>query len=112
LDDRFQNRREKTRLETWMRDRQGWPLSGDQDELYTPRRKVHKLHGLNRLIFYEALRKRFTALPELSIGTHIKDGESLFGTIRAFLDEARGVTGDYEILPTSVIEFHFTIIQS
>jgi hypothetical protein len=31
-----------------------------------------------------------------SIGTHIKDGESLFGTIRAFLDEARGVTGNLQ----------------
>jgi hypothetical protein len=96
LDDRFQNRHEKTRLETWMRDRQGWPLGGDQDELLLRAAKFTNYTAVNRLIFYEALRKRFTALPELSIGTHIKDAESLFGTIRAFLDEARGVTGDYE----------------
>lgn len=96
LDRRFENIRERTRLEAWMRDRQGWAVGGDQDELLLRAARFTNYTAANRLIFYEALRKRFPSLRELSIADHISTGERLFETFRAYFDEARETTGDYE----------------
>ena len=96
LDERFNKSHEKTSLETWMRDRQGWSLGGNQDELLLRAAEFTNYTVAIRLIFYEALRKRFAALPNLAIGTQVKDGEALFGIFRAYFDEAREITHDYE----------------
>lgn len=96
LDGRFGNARERSRLESWMRDRQGWAVGGDQDELLLRAAKFTNYTAANRLIFYEALRKRFPTLRDLKIADHIRDGDALFELFRAYFDEARDITGDYE----------------
>lgn len=96
LDTRFEKPRERERLESWMRDRQGWAVGGDQNELLLRAARFANYTAANRLIFYEALRKRFSALPGLKIADHITSGERLFDTFRAYFDEAREITGDYE----------------
>jgi hypothetical protein len=96
LDDRFNKSHEKTSLERWMRARQGWSLGGNQDDLLLRAAEFTNYTVTIRLICYEALRKRFTSLPNLAIGAHIKDGDALFGNFRAFFDEAREVPHDYE----------------
>jgi type I restriction-modification system DNA methylase subunit len=96
LNQRYGKARERERLENWMRDRQGWAVGGDQDELLLRAARFTNYTAANRLIFYEALRKRFPALPELDLADHIRTGEKLFDTLRAYFDEAREVTGDYE----------------
>jgi len=96
LDQRYRTARERERLEKWMRDRQGWAIGGDQDELLFRAARFTNYTAVNRLIFYEALRKRFPALPQLDIADHIRTGEVLFETFRAYFDEAVDITGDYE----------------
>ena len=93
---RYENQRERDRLDRWMRDRQGWVISGDEDELLLRAARFTNYTAINRLIFYEALRKRYASLPGLEIGAHITEGESLFESFRAYFDEARAETGDYE----------------
>lgn len=100
-----------------MRDRQGWSLGGNQDELLLRAAEFTNYTVAIRLIFYEALRKRFASLPNLAIGTHVRDGEALFGIFRAYFDEAREITHDYETVfgldPTDIgdrIPFYDNIV--
>ncbi|MGB6176963.1 MAG: N-6 DNA methylase, partial [Methylocella sp.] len=96
LEGRFARSAERVRLEAWMRDRQGWSLGGDEEELLLRAAKFTNYTAITRLIFYEALRKRFARLPQLRVEKHVRDGETLFESFRANFDEAREITGDYE----------------
>jgi hypothetical protein len=94
LDRRSERPTEKMRLESWMRDRLGWTLGGE--DLLLRASKYANYSVANKLIFYEALRKRFGSLRELKVPKHIQSGEQLFDQFAAYFDEARHRTGDYE----------------
>lgn len=95
---RYERPKERERLNMWMRDRQGWSIVDDEDELLLRAAQFTNFTVANRLIFYEALRKRFVALRQLNIPIHITEAERLFDHMRAFFDEARHITGDYETI--------------
>jgi N-6 DNA Methylase len=96
LSERYGRQKERERLDSWMRDRQGWTLGGDEDDLLLRAAKFTNYTVANRLIFYEALRKRFSRLRPLDVPDHVDTAERLFDHLRAFFDEACHVTGDYE----------------
>jgi type I restriction-modification system DNA methylase subunit len=94
LDKRVEQPGQKQRLDGWMRDRLGWTLGGE--DILLRAAKYANYSVANKLIFYEALRKRFGSLRELSVPAHVDSGEQLFDRLAAYFDEAQHLTGDYE----------------
>lgn len=95
--------RDKTRsvneaLSRWMRDEQGWTLVGDRAALLRNAAKFAVYGVANKLVFYDALRKRFTALPPLRVDEAVDSGDALIDRFAAFFDQARIETGDYETI--------------
>jgi methylase of polypeptide subunit release factors len=85
-------------LNRWMRDEQGWLLLGDRDELLARAAKFAVYGVANKLVFYDALRKRFSDLPALVIDETVDTGEGLTDRLATFFDTARHETGDYETI--------------
>jgi methylase of polypeptide subunit release factors len=86
----------RSAIDQWMRDDQGWALVGDRAELLGRAARFACYAVANKLVFYDALRKRFSDLPRLDVPSEVRTGEQLFGRLLAFFDQARYVTGDYE----------------
>ena len=80
----------------WMRDEQGWIIGGDRSELLGKAARFATYAIANKLVFYDALRKRFSELPPLDLPQQIVTGEGLIERFSAFFDQARHITGDYE----------------
>lgn len=80
----------------WMREEQGWIIGGDRAELLGRAARFATYAIANKLVFYDALRKRFSELPSLDIPPQITTGAGLIERFSAFFDEARHATGDYE----------------
>lgn len=80
----------------WMREEQGWIIAGERSELLGRAARFATYAIANKLVFYDALRKRFSELPSLNLPAQIATGEGLIERFSAFFDEARHVTGDYE----------------
>lgn len=85
-------------LNRWMRDEQGWTLVGDRDELLARAAKFAVYGVANKLVFYDALRKRFSDLPSLIVDKTVDTGEKLIDKFASFFDTARHETGDYETI--------------
>lgn len=83
-------------FDRWMRDEQGWTIVGDRGELLGRAARFASYAIANKLVFYDALRKRFSELPALSVPSEGTTGEQLINRLSAFFDEARHITGDYE----------------
>ena len=83
-------------IDRWMREDQGWLLLGDRAELLGRAARFASYAVANKLVFYDALRKRFSDLPVLDVPPTIATGEELVTRLSAFFDQARHVTGDYE----------------
>ena len=96
LHERMARPAERAKLEVWMRDRQGWAIGGDEDELLLRAAQFTNYLAANRLIFYEALRKRFSKMKEVSVNSNVKSGETLFDALNSVYDQACAITGDYE----------------
>lgn len=90
------NASQRGAIDRWMRDAQGWILVGDRSELLGRAAKFACYAIANKLVFYDALRKRYTELPSLEIPEDEASGEAVFSRFGGFFDEARHVTGDYE----------------
>ncbi len=89
-------------VDRWMRDEQGWPLVGDRQELLSRAARFACYAVANKLVFYDALRKRFSNLPVLTIADAITTGEGVIDQLSAFFDTARDLTGDYETVFGSI----------
>lgn len=89
-------------VDRWMREEQGWPVVGDRHELLGRAARFACYAVANKLVFYDALRKRFSDLPELTIGDTITTGEGLTEQLSTFFDIAREITGDYETVFGSI----------
>lgn len=85
-------------IDRWMRDEQGWTLVGDRAELLGRAAKFAVYGVANKLVFYDALRKRFSGLPPLVIDDAVDTGEALVDKLATFFDTARDETGDYETI--------------
>lgn len=83
-------------INRWMREEQGWVIVGDRADLLGRAARFASYAIANKLVFYDALRKRFSDLPPLALPQEITTGEALVGRLAAFFDEARHITGDYE----------------
>ena len=94
LDKRVEQPGQKQQLDGWMRDRLGWTLGGE--DILLRAAKYANYSVANKLIFYEALRKKFGSLRELSVPEHVEFGEQLFDRFAAYFDAAQHLTGDYE----------------
>jgi hypothetical protein len=84
-------------LERWMRERQNWVVSkATEAENLDLAARLSCYVLVNRLCFYNALRRKFSTLPRIAISSSIRTGPALQGRLdRAFKDAER-FTGDYE----------------
>jgi type I restriction-modification system DNA methylase subunit len=100
LENRYTTSRGKSDLDSWMRDEQGWTLATDADGIRDILERAAKFACyalVNRLVFYEALMKRYGAqLHKLNVPDHIDKGDNLRLHLEGYFAEAKRVTGDYE----------------
>ena len=89
----------KRRLDNWMRDEQGWVLSSDEAILRENLERAAKFSCYvlaNKIVFYKALRRRFTRLRQLRVPKSIAEGLALGRYLAELFKQAIEVTGDYE----------------
>lgn len=100
LGTRYPTTRGKADLDNWMRDEQGWTIATDPDGIRDNLERAAKFSCyalVNKLVFYEALMKRYGAqLPKLNVPDHIDAGDDLRLHLEGFFAQAKQVTGDYE----------------
>lgn len=89
-------------LREWMVE-QGWTVLGtipedQQDELFERAAKLSSYVLATKLIFYEALRRRFPKLKKLSIPSTVDSVDRLEGELAKFFSRAQEESGDYETL--------------
>jgi hypothetical protein len=96
LGQRYATLKGKAELNAWMLE-QGWTLTDDPLDDLERAAKFACYALVNKLVFYEALMKRYGAqLAKLSVPDHIDNGDALRLHLEGFFAEARRVTGDYE----------------
>ncbi len=100
LQQRYQRTRERQALDVWMRDEQGWVLAADAEGIRETLERAAKFANyalVNKLVFYEALMKRYGAqLKKLYVPDHIDTGDGLRLHLQGYFEKAKQVTGDYE----------------
>jgi hypothetical protein len=100
LNQRYRERVFRFQLDAWMREQQGWLLSDDPailQDLLDRSAKAACYALVIRLLFYEALLKRYGgSLRKLDVPEHLGTGQSLEMHLAGFFDDARNVTSDYE----------------
>jgi len=100
LDTRYKNPRFKSELDKWIREEQGWMIYDDPEGIRDSLENASKFACyalMNRLVFYEALLKRYgSKMDSLSIPPHIDTGESLRHHLEKYFAEAIAATDDYE----------------
>ncbi len=100
LDNLYKKKRFKAELDFWMRDEMGWIISDDPDVMQSNLERTAKFACyalLNKLVFYEALLKRYgTHIDSLAIPGHIDTGDNLRLHLEGYFSIAKKVTGDYE----------------
>jgi hypothetical protein len=91
------NRSFRRETEKWMRETQGWIVSSATEAEnvdHAARFTCYVL--LNRLCFYDALRRKYTELPRLVVANNITTGRALESRLRAAFEQAKRYTGNYE----------------
>lgn len=100
LEQRHKTVQGKNVLDSWMRDDQGWTLASDPQGIRDNLERTAKFACyalVNRLVFYEALMKRYGAqLQKLKVPDHIDKSDDLRLHVEAYFADAKRVTGDYE----------------
>jgi hypothetical protein len=92
-----EERRFKLPLERWMRDEMGWVVSeATQDENISRASRFTCYVLVNRLCFYNALRRKYPRLPRLAVANNINTGAALERRLDAAFADAKRFTGDYE----------------
>ena len=88
----------KGELDKWMRDDQGWTLGADRDELLDRASKFACYATVNKLVFYEALKKRFARLPELKFPDSVQSKDDALDALESMFGRAKRDSGDYETI--------------
>lgn len=86
-------------LDKWMRDEQGWVVSKDEAVVRDNLDRAAKLSCYvlaNKIIFYKALRRRFTRMKALRIPDYITAGSGLVELLSGYFQHAAQVSRDYE----------------
>lgn len=86
-------------LDRWMRDDQGWLLSESEPILRDNLERAAKFTCyvlVNKLVFYEALRRRYRDLKKPQVPEHVQTGEALRELLEGFFARAKERTGNYE----------------
>jgi len=84
-------------MERWMRDVQGWTVTpAAQAENINRAARFSCYVLVNRLCFYNALRRKYPRLPRLSIANNVNTGQALSQRLERAFTEAMRFTGDYE----------------
>lgn len=89
----------RTQLNSWMRDSQQWHLSDDELVLRDNLERAAKFSCyvlVNKIVFYKALRKRFTRLPQIRVPARVTDIVELKNILGRFFAWAIKETRDYE----------------
>lgn len=87
-------------LDLWMREEQGWSISHKDEEVV--RENLERAAKLScyvlagKIMFYKALRRKFTHLKELQIPDETTTGASLLILLEQYFASAMTATGDYE----------------
>ena len=90
--------RRKGELDKWMRDDQGWTLGGDRDELLDRAAKFACYATVNKLVFYEALKKRFGKLPPLEFPATVVSKDDALTALDSMFARAKRESKDYETI--------------
>ncbi len=93
------NRRLARDLDAWMRDSQGWLLSNDREALYENLERAAKFSCcvlVNKIVFHQALRRKFPALRKIRISESTKTAEKLRDLLAGHFEEAKRISRDYE----------------
>ncbi len=104
---RYQDSKQKVfrrDLDKWMRDEQGWVLSDAEAVLRDNLERAAKFTCyvlVNKLVFYEALRRRYSELKKPQVPKHIQTGEALRELLEGFFARAKECTGNYETVFTA-----------
>jgi type I restriction-modification system DNA methylase subunit len=91
----------KNDLDRWMRDEQGLTLLNDEAVLRENLERAAKLSCYvlaNKVVFYKALRRRFTKMKALKVPASIKTGEALQRTLSEYFIQAMRASSDYETI--------------
>ena len=84
-------------FERWMREKQGWVVSQALTEENAERASRFTSYVLvNRLCFYNALRRKYQQLPRLIVANNINTGALLKRRLQRAFADAQRYTGDYE----------------
>lgn len=96
---RYTDPKFKRELDAWMR-QEGWTILDDQEGIKDNLENASKYACyalVNKLVFHEALLKRYGAkMDKLIIPEHIDTGEQLRLDLEKYFAEAKDITGDYE----------------
>ena len=100
LDQLCHKKRERVRIEKWMREDQGWTIYDDSALIRENLERASRFACyalVNKLVFHEALLKRYgRRLKKLRVPDHVDTGEQLWTHLEAYFKDAIKVTGDYE----------------
>ena len=86
-------------IDAWMRDSQSWLISTDPKILRDNLERAAKFSCYvlaNKIVFQQALRRRFPSLRKIRIPESVKTAAKLQETLHAAFDEAKRVSRDYE----------------
>lgn len=89
----------KVQLDAWMRDVQQWQLSDDELVRRDNVERAAKFACyvlVNRIVFYEVLRKKCTRLPAIRVAAKLTAAAELQALLADYFDKAKKATRDYE----------------
>jgi hypothetical protein len=90
----------RTELDKWMRADQGWVIYDDPAGIRENLERAAKFACyalVNKLVFHEALLKRYAAkMAKLDVAEHIDAGDELRLHLERYFADAKEATGDYE----------------
>jgi len=86
-------------LDDWMRDSQGWVISNQPEILRDNQERAAKFSCyvlVNKIVFQQALRRRFPSLRKIRIPESVTTAARLQDTFQAIFEEAKRISRDYE----------------
>jgi hypothetical protein len=86
-------------VDTWMRDSQGWLISSEPEILRDNLERAAKFSCyvlVNKIVFQQALRRRFSSLRKIRVPESVKSAAKLQEVFEAAFQEAKRVSRDYE----------------
>src|SRR5207245_7468687 len=86
-------------LDAWMRDSQGWLISTDPEILHDNLERACKFSCyvlVNKIVFQQALRRRFPSLRKARVPETVKQADKLRELFQSVFEDAKRVSHDSE----------------